>query len=282
MYLDLDGARIFFDTVGSSLEPAGEHMDERPTLIALHGGPGVDHSLMRPYFDRYADTHQVIYVDLRGNGRSGGAPDTWTLSQWGRDVKSICDILGIERPVVFGVSFGGMVAISYATQFPDHPSKLILSSTAAKLDLEATYQIMEERGGAGARAIAERFFTSADDQAVADYLSVCVPLYNTTVDPHAAEMRARAVIRHEVARHFFLGEMRAMNQLPLLGRIISPTLILAGKHDPVTPVSCSQDIAAALSPGLARLIVFEEAGHGVHRDDPDGADTVMRSFLESA
>ena len=75
------------------------HMVERPVLIALHGGPGFDHSPMRPYFDRFADTHQVLYLDLRGNGRSSGAPETWTLKRWGQDIKQVCDFLGIERPV---------------------------------------------------------------------------------------------------------------------------------------------------------------------------------------
>lgn len=279
MFATVEGARVFFDTVGSHLEPAAGKMDERPTLIVLHGGPGFDHSPMRPYFDRYADTHQVIYLDHRGNGRSTGAPDSWTLRQWGMDVKALCDGLGIEKPVVFGVSFGGMVAMSYAIQFPDHPAKLILSSTAAKLDLAATYAIMEAKGGAHARAVAERVFTTADDAAMEEYRSVCIPLYNTTADPEAAAARDRAIIRHEVARHFFLGEMRVMDQLPGLARIACPTLILAGRHDPITPVPCSEDMAAAIPGGLAQLLVFDNAGHGVHRDDPDRADAAMRAFL---
>ncbi|ALJ15890.1 hypothetical protein ATM17_24245 [Sphingopyxis macrogoltabida] len=279
MIVNVEGARLFFDVAGPGLHAAAGRMEARPTLIVLHGGPGFDHSPMRPYFDRYADTHQVVYLDHRGNGRSSGAPDSWTLRQWGRDVKSFCEALGIEKPVIFGVSFGGMVAMSYAIQFPDHPAKLILSSTAAKLDLRATYAIMEERGGAHAREVAERVFATADDAAMEEYRSVCIPLYNTTADPDAAAARDRAIIRHEVARHFFLGEMRTMDQLPALARIACPTLILAGRHDPITPVPCSEDMAAAIPAGLAQLLVFDNAGHGVHRDDPDGADKAMRAFL---
>jgi pimeloyl-ACP methyl ester carboxylesterase len=96
MFVDIGTARIFFDVVGAKLAIDGERMVERPTLIFMHGGPGFDHSTLRPYFDRFADTHQVIYIDHRGNGRSTGAPDTWRLDQWGDDVKAICDALGIE------------------------------------------------------------------------------------------------------------------------------------------------------------------------------------------
>jgi pimeloyl-ACP methyl ester carboxylesterase len=100
MHIEINGAPIFFDTVGAKLAPVGDAMVERPSLLVMHGGPGFDHSLMRLFFDRFADTHQVIYIDHRGNGRSGGEPDTWTLAQWGDDVHDFCRSLGVERPVV--------------------------------------------------------------------------------------------------------------------------------------------------------------------------------------
>lgn len=281
MFVNLGDARIFFDAVGSQLQPCGSRMVERPVLIALHGGPGFDHSPMRPYFDRFADTHQVIYLDLRGNGRSGGEPETWTLKRWGQDIKQVCDYLGIERPVVLGVSFGGMVAMSYAIQFPEHPSKLILSSTAAKLNLTATYGMMEEMGGLRARSIAERVFVEANDQAMAEYLQVCLPLYNTTAEPAAAESRARALIRTDVARHFFLGEMRTMDMLPCLYRIACPTLVLAGRHDPITPVECGAEIAGAIADQFVRLKVFEQSGHGAHRDEPELCAKEITDFINN-
>src|SRR5271165_1914366 len=142
MHVQIDGAPIFFDTVGAKLSPEGEAMVERPSLLVMHGGPGFDHSLMRLFFDRFADTHQVIYIDHRGNGRSGGAPDTWTLAQWGDDVHDLCQALGVENPVVYGLSFGGMVAMSYAARHPEHPSRLILASTAGQMDLPSTYEMM--------------------------------------------------------------------------------------------------------------------------------------------
>ena len=279
MFVNLGDARMFFDTVGSQLKPCGNQMVERPVLIALHGGPGFDHSPMRPYFDRFADTHQVLYLDLRGNGRSGGEPETWTLKRWGQDIKQVCDYLGIERPVVLGVSFGGMVAMSYAIQFPQHPCKLILSSTAAKLNLTATYSMMEKMGGPRARNVAERVFVEADERAMAEYLEVCLPLYNTTADPAAVESRARALVRTDVARHFFLGEMRTMDMLPNLHRIACPTLVMAGRHDPITPVECGVEIAGAIADELVELKVFEQAGHGAHRDEPELCAKEIGNFI---
>ena len=279
MHIDIGTARLFFDVVGAKFAVDGERMVERPTLIVMHGGPGFDHSTLRPYFDRFADTHQVIYIDHRGNGRSTGEADSWTLDQWGDDVAAFCEALEIIAPVVYGNSFGGMVAMAYGSRHPQHPSKLILSSTAASLKLEVTYDMMRAKGGARARDIAERFWTAPNDALVAEYQEVCMPLYNPRPNPADAVARRRAIRRTAVMTHFILGEMRSMDLSGGLSRIRTPTLILAGAHDPITPVACSEEIAAALPKELAELHIFENAGHGVHRDEPDRAEAVLRTFM---
>ena len=278
MYLTVNGARLFFDTVGPQLAIDGARMAERPALVVLHGGPGFDHSLMRPYFDRFADTHQVVYLDHRGNGRSGGEADTWRLAQWGDDVKAVCDQLGLVRPTVYGLSFGGMAAMAYATRHPDHPAKLILASTAARMDLPATYAMMARLGGERARAVAETFWTAPSAEAAAEYMAVCMPLYNPRPNPDGQQLQ-RAIMRTQVMFHFIVGEQRTMDLRGDLARIACPTLVLAGGADPITPLACSEAIFAALPKNLAELEVFEAAGHGVHRDEPERAEASLRRFL---
>lgn len=278
MHVEVNGARIFFDVVGPKLAPEGARMVERPTLIVMHGGPGFDHASMRPYFDRFADTHQVIYLDHRGNGRSTGERPTWTLAQWGDDIAAFCRVLGIEKPAVFGQSFGGMVAMSYGARHPDGPSKLIFSSTAGRMELAATYAAMERLGGAEPKRIAQAFWTSPSEALAADYITHCMPLYNPG-PPQDGSNRDRAILRTEVMFHFIEGEQRAMDLLTGLSAVRCPTLVLAGGVDPITPVSCAQAIHAALPAGVSELVVFEGAGHGVHRDEPDRAEAVLRRFL---
>jgi proline iminopeptidase len=282
MYLNVNGARLFWDCVGSSLAVEADGMKPRPALIALHGGPGFDHSSMRPYFDRFADTHQVFFIDHRGNGRSGGEPETWTLDQWGDDLAAFCDELGIEKPVVFGQSFGGMAAMAFATRHPDMVGKLVLSSTAARMRLEDTYEIMGRMGGQEAADIARRFWNDPTPKGAGDYMAKCMPLYNPAGGEAAAAVRARAIMRLEVMFSFIQGEQRRMNLLPALGRVTSPTLVLVGGMDPITPVACAQEIFDALPPGIGRLEIFDKAGHGVHRDEPERAEAALRAFFKEA
>jgi len=284
MFVQVNGQRLFFDVVGSKLAIDGERMREKPTFIVLHGGPGFDHSGLRPGFDAFADVAQVIYIDHRGNGRSVPSdPATWTLDQWGDDIHGFCVALGIDKPIVLGQSFGGMVAQAYATRHPEHPRGLVLSSTSACMDFDASLKMFEAKGGPEALEVAERFWRVGDDGVFAEYMRLCMPLYNTTVSPDGTAARARAIQRTEVYRHFSLPgcEIRRMDFRSLLRNVQCPVLVLAGREDPITPVACSEQISGSLPPGLARLIVYEDCGHGAFRDDPTRVYADIRSFVKS-
>ncbi len=278
MRVNIGDVRLFFDVEGAKLRPDGPTMREVPTVILLHGGPGFDHSNFKPDFSRLAEIAQVVYLDHRGNGRSDrGDRAKWNLAQWGDDVRTFCEALEIERPIVLGVSFGGMVAISYATRHPDHPGKLVLSSTAARSRQDRSLDMFERLGGAEVREVARRFFENPGPETMPEYQKQCLPLYNRT--PPAPEVMRRAVMNLELTADFFKHESHTLNFLPDLGRIKCPTLITAGELDPILPVADSRDIAEAMAPGVARLEIFENAGHGAHRDQPDRFFKILSEFI---
>jgi proline-specific peptidase len=282
MFADLSGQRIFFDVVGSKLVADGPVMREKPTLIVMHGGPGFDHSGLRGDFDGFADIAQVLYIDHRGNGRSVPSdPSTWTLAQWGDDVRALCETLGIHKPIVFGQSFGGMVAQSYATRHPEHPRALILSSTAARMDLDASLALFRKKGGDEAFAVAEGMWMSGTDEEFDTYMRVCMPLYNTTARAGGDDARARAITRREVYRHFSLPgcEIRRMDFRAALNKILCPTLVLAGAEDPITPPRLAEEILTYIKPSLATLRIFGNCGHGAFRDDPVSVLQTIREFI---
>jgi proline iminopeptidase len=269
---------LFFDVEGAKLRPEGSKMREVPTVVLLHGGPGFDHSNFKPDFSRLAEIAQIVYLDHRGNGRSErGDPKKWNLEQWGDDVRAFCDVLEIEHPIVLGISFGGMVAMSYASRHPDHPAKLVLSSTAARIRIDRSLAMFEKLGGAEVRDAARRFFDAPSSVTVEDFQKKCFPVYNRT--PMGPEFTKRAVTNFDLTFEFFRNESRSFNLLPGLSRIKCPILIAAGVLDPITPLDDSKDIAAAMTPGVARLEVFEDAGHGAHRDQPDRFFKLLNEFI---
>lgn len=273
------GVALFVDVDGAEYVPAGPAMVRRPTLILLHGGPGMDHSSFKTELGALRDTAQLVYIDHRGNGRSDDGPrESWNLEQWGDDVHRVCEVLGIESPIVLGQSFGGFVAQSYATRHPEHPAGLILSSTAARGTPERNLAVFERLGGAPAREAAERFYRDPTPQNLPPFVERAMSLYNTRFsDPDG--MR-RCVLRGDVLFHFFAGEYRRFDLLPDLGRIACPTLVLGGEEDPTTPIEDQQDIADAIRTDRVEFHRFPDCGHGAYRDCPDEAIALIRDFVE--
>jgi proline iminopeptidase len=281
MHIHVDGQRLFFDVVGEKLRIDGPRLVEKPTLIAMHGGPGFDHQRLRPDMDALADVAQVLYLDHRGNGRSlPSDPASWTLDRWGDDVRGLCDALGIERPIVFGNSFGGLVAMSYLIRHPGHAAGAILSSSGAWYDFPLIFDAFERRGGPQARVAAENFWRRQSPEDEAEYRRVCSPLYSTRPpsDPHQA---ARTVANPEVARHFLRpgGELQRMDLRDALAGVDCPVLVIAGRDDPITPPEFSVEIAACLRAATTELHVFEGCGHGPFRDDPDRVWAIVRRWM---
>ena len=284
MKVHVNGVDLFFDVHGSSLAVEGGSMRAKPTLLMLHGGPGFDHSIYRPRFDRLADVAQVVYMDLRGNGRSErGRKEDWNLEQWGDDVWSFCGTLGIEAPVVYGASWGGTVALSYATRHPDHPSKLILVSTEAKAytHLDKRVELFARLGGPEVGDLAHRRFIEGDTspELLEAWLRDAFPFY-THSTPHPDVVR-RAVRNPDVTEWFTRpgGEGRSFDMLGDLDALTCPTLIIGGDDDPMVPVECQIELAGAFRPGIARFEQVDGAGHGVVADAPEKTFELIREFL---
>lgn len=279
MRIHVNGVSLFFDTEGPVLEQQGPELRERPTVVAIHGGPGLDHSMYRPALSALARTAQVVYLDLRGNGRSErSTPDHWNLATWAEDVRAFCDTLGIHRPVVLGASFGGFVAQAYATRFPEHPGKLVLLSTNARFNLTRSLSMFERLGGPEAAAVARQFFTDPTPPLFQRYVQVCYPLYSRLPAKHPSP---DPIIHADVALHFMRGEWHTFDFTEELGRIQCPTLVLAGEHDPVLPFEGSQELVSRLPPEHTRFERFPDCGHELISERPDRVVELMEELLRA-
>ncbi|MGH9460946.1 MAG: alpha/beta fold hydrolase, partial [Vicinamibacteria bacterium] len=93
---------------------------------------------------------------------------------------------------------------------------------------------------------------------------------------------AQRAIRHPEVTHWFTrpgGEAHTFNFLPALSRVQCPTLVLGGEDDPMVPIECQMDIAAALPAHLVRFERFPGCGHAVLPDARERALAVIRDFI---
>jgi proline iminopeptidase len=281
MFVSVNGVRLYVDIEGAGLVPDGETMREKPTLVLLHGGPGADHSLYKPAFSALCDIAQIVYYDHRGCGRSEDGPrGNWTLAQWGDDVKGLCDALGIEKPIVLGTSFGGFVAQAYATRHHDHAAKLILITTAAKVEFPEIYAAFARLGGPEAGAIAEAYWSAPSPETRAPYLATCLPLYGRWARD-GGDWQSRMIARNDTGMHFNGpgNEQGRMDFRDTLASITCPVLVMGGEFDPIMPISFSETIAESLPREFVRLERCAGCGHGIVGDDPDLAFKLIREFV---
>jgi proline iminopeptidase len=285
MRVDIGGLRLFFDVEGAGLAADGPITRAKPALLLLHGGPGVaDHTSFKPWFGRFADTHQVIYLDHRGQGRSDQRDDPahWDIDTWAEDVVRFCAALEIEHPVLLGNSFGGMVAMAAAGRHPDLASKVILSSTFARVDVNAIAEAMERLGGRTARETAIRFWSGDLTPDVgAAYLQTCNPLLlrHPREAPGGLDTTTWNL---DLLAHFVSGEWRTMDLRADLSKIECPVLVLAGEDDPACTPSAHDEIVAALPPGRTQYHLLPDCGHGTFRDQPERTETLLREFLSGS
>ena len=281
MHVEVNGTRLWFDVDGAALVADGPAMRERPSVILLHGGPGsFDHSYFKPDFVRLAEAAQVIYLDLRGHGRSEwGDPAAWSFETCADDVRAFCDALAIARPVVYGHSLGGFIAMLYAARHAGHPGALVLQSTFARFDLDRIVEEFRLRGGDEVAEIAGRVY-GGDSASVSDEeWAPCWALVGLWV-PGELE-RGRTVVNRELNVPG-LELMRTFAVVDQLALVDCPTLVCVGELDPVTPVAAAREIVEALPDGIARLEVIERAGHFTWRDAPDRYWPLLIDFVDSS
>jgi proline iminopeptidase len=273
---------IFFDIEGAALVPDGSRMAERPVAFLLHGGPGGDHSGFKPAYLPLAERMQLIYVDHRGQGRSARGPrESYTLDNNVEDLEALRQYLGLDKVVVIGVSYGGMVALAYASRYPESVSHLVAVVTSPSYRfLERAREILAERGTDEQRAMGDILWAGAfeSEEQLKQYYAVMGPLYSLKHDPEkAAQNRERAIRSIDAINEGFGGFLRTYDVTNDLHKVTAPTLVIGGRHDWICPPELSEEIARLIP--HADLRIFEKSSHSVAADEHEALMDLIKGFV---
>ena len=283
MRISLGDVSLWFDVSGPSVIPQGDTTAERPVLVAVHGGPGLDHMTVKSALEPLAADFQVLYFDLRGHGRSDrSSAGSWNMRTWADDLRRLCDALGLRKPVILGSSFGGDVALTYAALFPDHPGGVILANTTGgHRDQQRVIEAFRRVGGDEAAAAIQRSFTEDTEEADAEFKRVCCPLYSGKSGwaEESRLSRARTITSLDVSSHYYRHELPAFDPWSMTGAVRCPVLLLAGEDDPICPLPVVEELASRLPAETTRLVRLPGARHTIFRDRPDLAFPAVRDFV---
>ncbi len=115
----------------TALRVAYERAGEGPPLVLLHGYVGDGRSNWAPQIEGLSDAFTVIAWDGPGAGRSEDPPESFGMAGFADRLAEFLDELGLDRPHVAGLSFGGALALELFRRHPAIPRTLILASAYA-------------------------------------------------------------------------------------------------------------------------------------------------------
>lgn len=288
MYASVNGTQIFFDVEGSGLKKVDGSLCAIPTIVVLHGGLGFDHGYLREGLGALRDFAQIVYIDLRGQGRSARPPlETATLEQMADDVAALVSTLGIQQPYIFGHSAGGFVALHLALRHPGLIAGLLLaasSPTVAPIQSETDEPApsLADRASPGALDAARRVFSGEiTTESVSTFFEEVGPYY---AGPEHEDLTARLLRSTskdvEMMRHFMTQLAPNYDVTARLPEIKVPVLCLVGAYDWVCPPRASRAIAKGVANG--RIVIFEKSGHFTFSEEPARFRAVVEDFIAGA
>jgi proline iminopeptidase len=253
----------------------------RPTIVALHGGPGIDAGSLRLTMRPATAYAQVVIPDQRGHGRSDRADSTtWNLDEWADDVAALVEVLGLDRPVVLGTSFGGFVVQNYLARHPEQPGGAVLiGSSPRRASGGEIVERYREVGGDRPAAVMARSMTDRSEEAEREWLEVCAPL--SARRPPTEEfdaVRRDRISTPEVNAHF----IPSLDDLDLragLARVRCPVLVMVGEADPLVPPHVAEEVVQSVPSGLGELSLVPDASHQVLWDQPELAHRTIERFV---
>jgi pimeloyl-ACP methyl ester carboxylesterase len=257
--VEVGGLRIAYERVGRG-----------PPLVLLHGYVGDGRSTWGPQLDGLSDAFTVVAWDAPGAGRSADPPAAFGLADFADCLAGFVAALGLERPHVAGLSFGGGLALELYRRHPEVPRSLVLASAyagwAGSLPPEVAGQRLRQAVEM-AGLPPERFAGE-----------VLPTLFSASAPPGLVARFADAVLAFHpdglrvMARAFADADLR-----PVLARIAVPTLLLYGEHDVRAPAEVAHALHAAIPDST--LVVLPGAGHVVSLEEPERVNAELRAFL---
>lgn len=254
----------------AGLRFAFERRGQGPSLVLLHGGFGLDSRQWRRQLDALSDEFTVVAWDMPGCGRSSDPPETFRLPDYADCLAGFIDGLGLERPHVLGLSFGGGLALELYRRHPSIPKTLVLAGAYAGWAGSLPPEVVEQRLQQALREadlppeewlpgyMPGMFSESAPQDMIDEVMSIM-----SGVRPVGLRVGLRG---------FAEADLR-----DVLPHIEVPTLLLYGDADKRSPLPVARDLHAQI-PG-STLVVLPGVGHLSNVEAADQFNREVRDFL---
>lgn len=282
-YLAVPGAQLYCREIGTGAP-----------LFILHGGPSLNHNYLLPEMDLLASAFRLIYYDQRGRGKSssGVAVEDVTIESEVDDLDQLRKHFGLEVLSLLGHSWGCLLAMEYATRYPDRIGHLVLMNSAPGSHADLL-RFRTHRQAVEAEALSRMQAIAATQQYIEGDIQTEVPYFRAhfsaalrqaeDVDRLVARLRSHFTPQ-DIVKARAIGErlqdqtwhVSEYNLLEKLRACKAQTLVIHGAQDFI-PVACASHIAEAV-PG-ARLVVIDDCGHFAYLERSPDVFKAIKAFV---
>jgi pimeloyl-ACP methyl ester carboxylesterase len=258
---EVDGNRIAYRRSGQG-----------PALLLLHGFL-CDSRVWRHQLAGLSDEFTVVAWDAPGAGASSDPPEPFTTAHYAQCLAAFLNSIGVDRPHVLGLSWGGILAQEFFRLFPGRIRSLVLADTYAGWKGSLPEPVYKERL---ATCLVDA--TGPPEALVAKFL----PGVFTDAAPQELREEFAAIVSefHPVGFRLMSLSSAEMDTRTLLTTIDVATLVLWGDDDRRSPMHIAEQLSAAIP--RAELVIIPNAGHLSNMEQPEAFNAHVRRFCLSA
>jgi proline iminopeptidase len=239
-----------------------------PRLLVLHGGPGADHCYLLPQLLHLGATHDLLFYDQRGGGKSKSGtltPVTWQTHV--DDLSAIIRELSVAPLSIVAYSFGALITLKYLIESYAHPemkrpARLVLLDPAPLTrEFRKTFEDEFSRRNRSPDVLRLREELNASGLRESDPAAYRQRAFELGVAGYFADPRRAADLTP-----FRVAELQPAD---------FPVLIVHGRDDPI-PLASSTQAAEKLG---ASLVVLDDCGHVPYVEQPAALFSALDDFL---
>ena len=258
------GVRLHVEEAG---DPAGQ-----PVLF-LHGFSQCRLAWGTQLASDLADDLRLVAPDLRGHGLSDKPRDAYGDPRlWADDVRAVIEALGLERPILVGWSYAGLVIGDYLRAYGEERlGGINLVGAATKLGSEAALAVI----GPEFLALVPAFYSTDAEESVRGleaFVRLCV-----RGEPEPRDLYFMLGYNAVVPPHVRQGLLsRALDNDDVLTRLSVPVLITHGEEDRVVLRAAAEQHAGTIR--HARTSYYPGVGHATFWEDAERFNRELRDF----
>ena len=256
--IDVDGLTIAFERAGTG-----------PPVVLLHGYVGDGPSIWRRQIDALARDFTVVAWDAPGAGGSSDPPEDFGMAGYADCLASFVDAIGLTRPHVIGLSFGGALAVELYRRHADAVRTLVLVSAYAgwrgSLPMDVARARLDQAERLSHLSAAEFVHTLLPTMFAAPVAADDLAAFRAAMEAfHPIGFRAMARASAE--------DLRTVPPT-----VDVPTLLVYGDRDERAPLPVAHALHEAIA--SSRLVVLEGIGHICNLEAPTAFNRAVTAFL---